>query len=239
MHRFVKDGFVERHPSKNGWYRMVDTQCEEIDFLNTTGDALDIRYPFQIEKYVKTQEKNIIIDAGEPNSGKTAFELNFAEMNMDKHEVHYFSSEMGALELKDRLLKFNRPLDSWRVKFKERASNFADVIVPNAINIIDFLEVHDEFYKIGGLIKDIYDKLTTGIAVIAIQKNRGTDFGLGGMRSLEKARLYLAMEPGKIRIVKGKNWASQVNPNGLECGFKLIQGCHFDTDGIWRKPCAN
>ncbi len=89
---------------------------------------------------------------------------------MDNHEVHYFSSEMGALELKDRFSKFDRPLNSWKVKFKERASNFADVIKPDAINIIDFLEVHDEFYKIGGLIKDIYDKLTTGIAVIAIRK---------------------------------------------------------------------
>jgi hypothetical protein len=157
-------------------------------------------------------------------------------MNMAKHEVHYFSSEMGALELKDRLLKFDRPLTSWEiVKFKERASNFADVIKPNAVNIIDFLEVHDEFYKIGGLIKAIYDKLTTGIAVIAIQKNKGTDFGLGGMRSLEKARLYLAMEPGKIRIVKGKNYASQMYPNGREHDFRLIQGCHFQGEGTWKK----
>jgi hypothetical protein len=236
MHRFVKEGFVERHPNKNGWYRMVDNQCEDIDFLNTTGNALGISWPFLIERLVKTLPKNIIIVAGEPNAGKTALLLNTAEMNMDTHEIIYFSSEMGALELKDRLSKFDRPLNLWKVKFKERASNFADVIKPDAINVIDFLEVHDEFYKIGGLIKDIYDKLTTGIAVIAIQKNKGTDFGLGGMRSLEKARLYLAMEPGKIRIVKGKNWASQMNPNGLECGFKLIQGCHFDTDGIWRKP---
>lgn len=234
--RLLKEGVIEKHGERRGCFRIVDNQCEEIDFLNTTGDALDIRYPFQIERLVKTQPKNIIVVAGEPNAGKTAFELNFAEMNMGKHEVLYFSSEMGALELKDRLSKFDRPLTSWRVKFKERASNFADVIKPDAINIIDFLEVHDEFYKIGGLIKDIYDKLNTGLAVIAIQKNRGTEFGLGGMRSLEKARLYLAIEPGKIKIVKGKNWASQLNPNGFEHLFKLVQGCHFQEEGRWKKP---
>ena len=32
-----------------------------------------------------------------------------------------------------------------------------------------------EFYKVGALIKDIFDKLTTGLAVIAIQKNKGRD----------------------------------------------------------------
>ncbi len=180
MHRFVKEGFVERHPTKNGLYRLVDTECEEIDFLNASTEGIHILWPFEIEKYVRTLPKNIIVVAGEPNAGKTAFLLNVVRLNMFQHSILYFSSEMGAIELKDRLRKFDDIcLSDWKFKAKERASNFADVIKPGAVNIIDFLEVHDEFYKIGGYIKEIYDKLNTGIAIIALQKNKGVEYVLG------------------------------------------------------------
>ncbi|MCX5810158.1 MAG: bifunctional DNA primase/polymerase [Proteobacteria bacterium] len=231
IHRLKKDGIIEKYGNQAGVYRRVDTTCENIDFLNASNESLNIKWPFELEKLVKTLPKNIIIIAGEPNAGKTAFLLNVAEMNQGSQEVYYFSSEMGSMELKDRLSKFTRPLNSWKVKFLERSSNFADVIRPDAINIIDFLEIHDEFYKVGALIKEVFDKLNKGIAVIAIQKNKGNEYGLGGGRGLEKARLYLSMEPGKIKIVKAKNWTdSYNNPNGLECSFKLVKGCHFIPD---------
>jgi hypothetical protein len=234
--RLVDEKLIEKYGDRRGSYRTVDRECDDIDFLNASDQVVDIRWPFQIEQYVTTLPKNIIVIAGEPNAGKTAFLLNTVLLNMNRHEVWYFSSEMGAIELRERLSKFqNVPLTGWKFKPKERASNFADVVVPDAINIIDFLEIHDEFYKVGGMIKEIYDKLRSGIAIIALQKNKGVDYGLGGMRSLEKARLYLTMEPHIIRIVKGKNWTSQENPNGLECRFKLIGGCKVVEESYWRK----
>ncbi len=234
--RMCESGEIEKHGDKRGCFRVVDSSCDEIDFLSITGIALDIKLPFAIESLVKVLPKNIFVIAGEPNAGKTAFLLNVAEMNMERYEIWYFSSEMGALELKDRLMKFDRPLQSWKVNFRERSNNFADVIRPDAINIIDFLEVHDEFYKIGLYIKEIFDKLNVGIAIIAIQKNKGNEYGLGGSRGLEKARLYLSMESGKIKIIKAKNWAeSKTNPNGLELTFKLAKGCLFKEESFWKK----
>ena len=235
LHRLHKEGVIEKYGDQDGVYRKVESQAEDIDFLNVKGEPLPIRFPFQLERYVKILPKNILIVAGEPNAGKTAFLLNVVHLNMSKHKVYYFSSEMGPLELRDRLSKFENPLDKWKFTAKERASNFADVIRPDDLNVIDYLEMSDEFYRVGGLIKEIFDKLQKGIAVIAIQKNRGTDYGLGGMRSLEKARLYLSMESGKMKIVKAKNWATQVNPNGLELDFKLIQGCKFQPESDWHK----
>ncbi len=233
--RMCESGEIEKHGDKRGCFRVVDETCESIDFLSASGEALDVHFPFEVESLVKILPKNIVVIAGEPNAGKTAFLLNVAEANMDRHEVLYFTSEMGALELQDRLSKFGRPLNSWKVKFKERSSNFADVIRPDAINIIDYLEVHDEFYKVGLYIKEISDKLVNGIAIIAIQKNKGNEYGLGGGRGLEKARLYLSMEPRKIKIVKAKNWANSAkNPNGMECEFQLSSGWKF-SHGVWRK----
>jgi hypothetical protein len=181
--------------------------------------------------------KNIIMIAGEVNSGKSAYLLNLAAKNMDRMETVYFSSEMGGAELRERLQHFEFPIEAWKkVTFIERASDFYKAIRPEGLNIIDFLEIHDEFYKMGQLIKDIFDKLTTGLAVIAIQKNRGRDEGLGGERSKEKARLYMAIEPGKLKIVKAKNWiSSEINPNGMCMEFKLAKGCKFKPEGIWKR----
>ncbi len=236
IHRLKKDGIIEKYGNQAGVYRTVHADVEPIDFLNCDVTPLKIRYPFGIENYIKTLPKNIIVIAGSPNAGKTAFLLNFARMNQDRFEVHYFSSEMGAMELKERLSKFDYLLDSWKVKVWEKSSDFSDVIRPDAINIIDFLEVHSDFWQVGGMIAAIHDKLDNGIAVIAIQKPKDRDEGLGGQRSLEKPRLYLAMESNKIKIVKAKNWAvPHQNPNGQILNFKIINGCKFQVTEDWRK----
>jgi hypothetical protein len=233
--RMCEEGLIQKDGNKRGCYRVVDTGCEEIDWLNAGDATFQIHWPFGIEGYVLTLPKNVIVIAGAPNAGKTAFLLNTVELNMKTQKVYYFTSEMGEIELKKRLSKFDLPLKQWSFVAKERTSNFSDVIRPDDINMIDFLEVYDEFYKIGLYIKEIYDKLQKGIAIIAIQKNLNTDYGLGGMRGLEKARLYLAMEAGKIKIVKAKNWATERNPNGMQLEFKLRDGCKFIKTADWQK----
>ena len=237
VHRLRKEGVIEKYGNQAGVYRTVMTEIEPIDFINCNVVPLSVHYPFGIEDYYKTLPKNIIVVAGSPDSGKTGFMLNFARLNQDGHEIHYFSSEMGPMELRERLSKFDCPLGSWRVRFWERSSNFADVIRPGAINLIDFMELHSDFWQVGGMIKDIFDKLTTGIAVIAIQKPKGRDEGLGGERGLEKPRLYLAMESGRLKIVKCKNWVNpERNPNGLSLDYKIVGGCNFHIAKGWYRP---
>jgi len=235
-HRLKAEGIIEKYGNQAGVYRTVSADIEPIDFMNCTVNALSVRYPFQIERHIKTLPKNIIVVAGSPDAGKTAFLLNFARLNQDKHDVHYFSSEMGAMELRERLSKFDSPLDSWHFKVWEKSSNFADSIKPDAVNVIDFMELHSDFWQVGGMIKAIHDKLKNGIAVIALQKPQGRDEGLGGQRGLEKPRLYLAMEAGKIKIVKAKNWVtSDRNPNGLTLDYKIVAGCKFMVTKEWYK----
>ena len=236
--RCVMDGLIKKHGNRNGCFEIVEALDENIiDIFAADNKALPVKFPLDVHDLVKIMPKNIIILAGEVNAGKSAYLLNLAALNMRKFETVYFSSEMGGAELKERLQNFDFPLENWRdVKFIERASDFSTAIRPEGLNIIDFLEIHDEFYKVGALIKDIFDKLTTGLAVIAIQKNKGRDEGLGGQRSLEKPRLYMAMEPGKLKIVKAKNWLNAtMNPNGMCMEFKLAKGCYFKGTGTWRR----
>jgi hypothetical protein len=238
LRRMVVEGLIEKFGDKRGVYRKVEKECDEIDFLNASDQTIDLHWPSEIECFVKILPKNIVVIAGSPDAGKSAFLFNVVRENMNRFKIHYFSSEMGAEEIKDRLKKFEMPLENWkRCSFKERSSNFSDVIVPNDINIIDFVEIHDEFWKVGGLLKEIVDKLIKGIAIVALQKKAGQDLGRGGLGTLEKPRLYLAIENGRIKIVKAKNWVdSRVNPNGLEVSFKLVDGCKFVNLGDWSKP---
>lgn len=238
LHRLCEENspILERHPQKNGVYRLVNRGCDEIDFLNASTNTMDLSYPFGEEKYIKTLPKSIGVVAGVFDAGKTAYLLNFAKLNMERHEIFYFSSEMGPNEFRMRLENFELPLSEWKFKPYERSSNFSDVIRPDDVNIVDFLEIHDEFYRVGGMIKDIFDKLRNGIALIALQKNPGASFGLGGARGLEKPRFYLNLEPGKAYIVKAKNWVGQENPNGLTLDFKLVGGCKFLKTVDWHKP---
>ena len=232
--RLKGDEIIEKYGDREGFYRTVEKGADEIDFMGTEEKVIGIHWPFEIEKWVKILPKNIIVVAGESNAGKTAFLLNTCWLNMGKFKINYFSSEMGAMELRARLQKFEGNLKHWKenINFRERSSNFADIIKPNEVNIVDFLEVTggpgNEFFLVGGMIKQIYDRLKKGIAIIAIQKPKGRDLGLGNERSIEKARLYLSIEHGKIKIIKGKNWTnSEINPNGMGWKFKLVQGAKF------------
>ena len=142
---------------------------------------------------------------------------------------------MGGAELKTRLQKFDDiSLSQWKFNAYSRDRDFADVVFKgeNSLNIIDFLEVHEDFYLVGEKIKQIHAALSGAVAIIAIQKNKGSDMAVGGNRTMEKARLVVNIEPGKFKITKAKNFVSpDLNPNGLMCEWKLSQGCRFVMQG--------
>lgn len=233
--RMVKNKIIEKG-DKNGQYRKVDSDTSEMDFINAPDECSDIFLPLGINHHAKIMPGNIIVVAGTTNAGKTGFLLNVVNDNMNKFDVHYFSSEMGPSEMKSRLKNFDRPINSWRFKAYERSHDFHDVIRPGkqCINIIDYVEIADEYWRISGMIRKIYDKLDGAIAIIALQKNMGAEFGAGGMKSAEKARLYLSMSPHRVRFAKVKAWANpEDNPNGKVLEYKLRAGCHFTVTRDW------
>lgn len=227
--RLVSKGILERHPTKNGLFRRVEHDSPVIEWETADiSDVFKISWPFELENYALMYPKNLAVIAGSPNAGKTAFLLNLIKLNMANHLIHYYSSEMGPEELKLRLSKFENT-NKWVFDARERSMNFADVIYPDDINIIDYIEiVSGEFYKIAEELRAIFDKLNKGIAVIALQKKRGAELGRGAEFSLEKPRLYLSLDAGSLKIIKAKNWAVEgQNPNDMEFKFSLVNGAKF------------
>ncbi|HOI95027.1 MAG TPA: hypothetical protein PK250_10010 [Syntrophobacter fumaroxidans] len=239
LSRLEKEGIIKKFGDQRGHYRRVDLDVEPIDWQSATTDTVNIKWPFEIERYVETMPGNVICVAGEPNAGKTALLLNVIAQNMKAFEMHLFNSEMGNGELRKRLERFSPvvKLNDWKFNAWERSGNFADVIRPGkgVINVVDFLELHEDFWKVGGMLKEIHDKLKDAVAIVALQKNSGCEHGLGGGRGLEKPRLYLTMSPGCCKIVKAKNWATSENPNGLVINYKLHQGSHFSIAHDWHR----
>jgi hypothetical protein len=237
LYRLANEGLIERDVKRDGVYRRVERELVPMVFTGASIPPLNFKMPFGLHTLVDLYPGNVVVVAGYPNSGKTAFCLDFIEKNQDDCTIHYFNSEMGSEELKNRLMMHkDKPMNEWKFDANERSDHFADVIFKDDVNVIDFLEITNEFYMIGKEISDIHRKLmgNKGIAIVCIQKNFGTDLGRGGTFSLEKPRLYVAMDAGKIKIVKGKNWANPMrNPNGLVKRFKLIGGAEFVEEDEW------
>jgi hypothetical protein len=232
--RLVAEGLLEK--MSPGHYRIIEADCDKIDYLSAPdGPPLPVKWPLELERLVKMYSKNLMVCAGSKDAGKTAFMLNLARLNQEKFKIHYFSSEIGAQEFRERLKLFEYPLESWKLNVWERSSNFADAIDPDAFNIIDFMEISDNFYNIGKELLNIHTKLKTGIAAIAIQKDPKKELGRGDTFSLEKPRLYVTMDNrgshNEFKIISGKNWASERNPKGIIYRFKLVNGAKIINMG--------
>lgn len=240
LEKLVAAGHLQRHASRRGMYRKVESELEIMDFKNVEANPVDIWLPFELSDYVEIFDGNMILIAGMKSTGKTAIMLNMVYENMRNWDVYYFNSEMGASELRKRLDLFPYlTIDQWDFKAFRRSENFGDVIEgsPDKLILIDFLEIHDEFYAVGRALKAIHDRLKGAIAVVAIQKNPGSDVGLGGWRSAEVSRLYLSIDRGRVKITDAKNFRKpDQNPNGWVRNFKLYNGCQISCKEKWQRP---
>jgi len=238
--KLVEIGWLERSGKRRGSYRKKDHNVDKMDLVNVCTEPIDIWLPFEISDLVDIYPGNLIIIAGSKSSGKTALVLNIAKENRFKlNHVNYFNSEMGAAELRRRLDLFHDlTIDMWLENFTaySRYENFGDVVKPGegTLNIIDFLEIHDEFYTVGRELKKIHNNLGGSICIVCLQKNPGQDVGLGGWRSMEVTRLALAIDAGRVKITEAKNFRKpDVNPRGLCRDFKLRHGCQIYSQGGW------
>ena len=219
---------------KNGsHYKVVDDSLVPINFQQAGGSRYDLILPFGIHQYCFLYRKNIMIVYGSKDAGKTALLLNIVKMNMIKHRILYFSSEMVEDEFANRLKNDDDlSLSDWKFEPYERSYDFQEVIDPDSLNIIDFLELggdEAEYYKGVSLIRKIYDKLENGIAIIACQKNKEAELPKGGSGLLEKARIALSLDPGKATITVAKNWTEQTrsSPRGKSWTYNLIGGINI------------
>ena len=240
--RLVVDGVLKKIGKKRGVYQTIDNDLNEIDWQDTEEELCPIWLPFDLGDIAVIPYGSIILIAGAPGSGKTATLLNIVMENMNQSEVHYFSSEIKGSTFKRRVAKFpyTSP-DQWKVRFYDKGDNFEDHIKSNKgdLNIIDYLEVHNDFYLVGEYLHKIHENLGMGIAIIALQKNPGSATGRGGWHTLEKPELGIALDHGKAKVVKIREVNPEhENPIHKEYHYEIKDGCQFIKKMGWHYPMA-
>lgn len=226
FHRMKKENKIIGIQGKNGWFRRVESEVIYADYVNVTPSWITLEMPLGISNIVKFSPRAIIIVAGSTNAGKTTFLLNIVKAN--NYKFFYFNSEMSTNKFRGRLDDFGLPVEFWNEKMKmiERVSNIADAIQPNDINIIDYLESDwEKPWLAGNKIREIFDKLDQGIAIIGLQKKRDAPFPRGGEGTLEKAQFAIGLDFKSganfhtAEILKAKEPATKFNPNFCICDF--------------------
>lgn len=241
LHRLCDTGVIAK-TGLDGTYRKIDNERKVIDWQNADASAIfPIKWPFGLEEYASMYPKNIAIVAGSKQEGKTTFLLNTLKANLhlaDRYKIELFNSETGAEQLQDRAIGLGIPFDAPFTVF-ERYDNFADVIDPDAITIIDYLDMNQDFFMAGVEIDKIFRKLNKGIAIIGMQipppaqafvkgvkKTLDRDLAYGGGTTAKRAFIYLSMSSHKLKLKYAKKPTNpRVHPENMTWSYS------FDEQG--------
>lgn len=253
LRKVIYDFCHQAHPLTEslgrGNYRLIDKLPEPVDWQNVDATKdFPIVLPFDLRKYVWIDPETHVIVAGSKDSGKTGFIMRVVAENMLRVNTVFLSNmEGGGNQIKRRFDAMDieipnpPPFKTW---FK--VDNFHDYMKEsNTLYAIDYIDVPDsgEFFMIAIAIAKIQTRLQqlgNCVAVIGLQKKRNSDTAYGGEQTLKKASLYLAMNPGKIKIISAKIHAdSKIDPKNMQWTFQYdeegtkflnIQRCYEEED---------
>ena len=245
LYKLAKENILERHRRKDGVFRRKESNIEVLDWKNADMREIDLKWPFGFEQWEITYPGTLDVIAGAGGAGKSAYMLNFLYLNQGNHMIRYMTSEMSKQQMRHRLGKFHIGTDDWTFEPVKCSSGFADKILPDSVNVIDYLEVDgDNPSGVVNEIRDIFDALKSGFVLLGLQKKGNTvayakdgrkynvrnELGRGGAFSMEKARLYLSMDYDELTVVKASNRRDDDEPSlkGRSWNFTLYRGCIFE-----------
>lgn len=234
--REVKTGTIEK---TGRLYSFIDKTFTSIDWVNAPPSiVVPIVWPigrgdegepskFGFDGHVTISSGDVIVIAGVTNMGKSTFCLNVLWDNMDTMPCTLMGNEYVAGKFKNRIVPMTwaDPLnENGTPKFEliKRLEGWKDIIRPDNLNIIDWINLGDNFYQMGTLIEGMQSKLRNGVLLASIQKDTAKSLGLGGGFSQHLASLYLTIDFERLTVVKAKEW-QYPNPNGKVYGFRIVE----------------
>lgn len=275
LNALAKECKIKKVIGKSGYWKAVDGYVKPMKLGAKVTEPLELTLPLGLSELAAIMPSNIILVAGAPNGGKTAFLLTALYTLLKDKKIkdkrmatkaakkdgdaapfcdgdsiskllaagcRYLNSEMDEEELTSRVAAFPNGLEVFAdgCEFVQRFRDFADVIIPDGINFVDFLEIHEDFFELGKLINEIHENLRGGIVFIAVQKKQGADYAKGGSASLEKPRLVINLDANEgicktAKIVKCKRPAKLGDSHdGKVCDFGITEDMKFVRYSPWR-----
>lgn len=241
LSRIEKAGIISNNGG-GGMYRKLDLEAPLIDWqaANPENDV-PLKFPFGEHEYSTIYPKSIIIVAGAKNAGKTAYLYNFIKLNYEQYQIDLYNSETSPEQMHKRFQPLEIPVPA-PFNTYERYDNFADVIHPDHISVIDYLDLNSEVYLVGAEIDAIFRKLKGGIAVIGLQKPPPTvtytkgvqkiydrDLAYGGGFTAKRSVLYISMSSGRLKLIYVKTpRKAHTNFSNMTFTFAMHEdGIHF------------
>ena len=218
---------------EGNYYRLIDKTLDEVNWWNGEQAIKEcpLRLPLDLNRFCVLDTPCLIVVASPTNQGKTAFILNILSQNLETYKDNMFLFESDPIEqLKRRFKSFEFPIPlPPPFKTYRRLEHFEDVIVPNALNLIDYVRVDTQ--RIWA-VQDTMLKLLSGlgndgIAVVGLQKPPGRELAYGKDFSAFDSTLYISIESGKLKFVKIKTpkyLEDGKDPYKLTIEFKLRYG---------------
>ena len=184
--------------------------------------VFDLRFPkdrdtdieIPIADYAVIREGDLILVGGEKNSGKTTMSLNFTAENIEQSPI-LMGNEFTVLVGDEKQEAKNEPsprflnrldtMKKWvnwyngngqdKFTLLPVREDFAEHIIPNRINIIDWINIETgEHYLIGTILEGIKKKLGRGIAIVILQKAHGKEAARGGQFTKDFADLEMLID---------------------------------------------
>jgi hypothetical protein len=251
LNRRKQEGKVRAYMGSPNLIEWVKREYTVTQLGNVATQAmLDIKYPLRLHEYVQTPQGCIEAIVGYKSAGKTAFLLETAELNVFTQPlpVYYWYTEMSeaklSLRCEDFPLLHKAQLEGKFIPVKQRDFQFADVLQPDGINLIDYVDRNMDYFLIGQDIQDLYNTIDRGVVIFALQKNRANPLGFGGTQSLKLSNMYITLDErqqsgksmlGRAKIIACKDWANpEINPTGMTCDYHTLpKHGKLAIDGTW------
>jgi DNA-binding transcriptional MerR regulator len=245
--RLAQKNVIEHHGEKSGFYRKIQAGTGEQEWWAAKGVPLKLDFPLELDQ-AKIYPGNIILIEGSKSQGKTRFCLEFARLNkklFPNKRILYQNVEMADDEILKRVEAFEES-GMWTLKdFRERVevkkvtSGWWDFIRKEDINIIDYLIEYIDPYKIAQYILNIHKKLTSGIALICLQKDPAKMYGSGGYATRNIPRLIVSLQNHVIKLEDVKAFWMDTpeshNPTGMMRRYKMPGLWKMIPDTPWTK----
>jgi hypothetical protein len=127
-------------------------------------------------------------------------------------------------------------------------AGFHDMVDPDGINFIDYIEAHDgEFQKLGEPLTQIHHTLDNGVAFVGVQQKTGSRGPRGGDLCLEKPSVAISLIKNKTIkchtavLLKVKEYRSKSDGGlgdceGMEMDFVVRDGVRIIQVSGWDWP---
>ena len=248
LHRMAnsRERVIKPSGYRDGKYKVLK-QIKPIRWLEADeSEYFDLHFPkshtdetgFGLEKLISVSPGDLIIIAGVSNAGKSAVALNFLAENIHDHECILMGNEYTTLDnqsspkFKRRMMRMtwadwvngdgNARFDLWPVR-----EDFEDYVQGGKINIIDWINLTDNFFMIGKLIENIKMALGKGIGIIVLQKEESRELARGAGFTRDLADVYLTVDPFgqyESRLTIGKVKDAKGAATGRMWAFKIVDG---------------